>query len=97
MLVQVTGLVRALVDAGKAYKDTAATVAEAAGGKAAKAAVATRARAIDRLCMALHGTARCMTQVGGLAVSPPLHNPRATPATLQVQACSPVRPRRAAP
>lgn len=69
VMVQVTGLVRALVDAGKAYKDTAATVAEAAGSKAAKAAASTRARAIDRLCMALHGTARCMTQVGAVATA----------------------------
>ncbi|KAG2496933.1 hypothetical protein HYH03_004939 [Edaphochlamys debaryana] len=58
MLGSVVGLVRALVEAGKAYKDTV----DAEG----KAPAATRARAVEKLCMALHALARCMTQMHDL-------------------------------
>ena len=70
LLGAVVALVRALGDTGKVYKDTAAAAAQAlgapgggGGGKAGANALAARGRAIEKLCMALHAVARCMTQV----------------------------------
>ncbi|GFR52418.1 hypothetical protein Agub_g14990 [Astrephomene gubernaculifera] len=71
LLGGIVALVRALLEAGKVYKDTAGVLQGGSGGgcsatAAASTAANNRSRAVDKLCMALHAVARGMTKMKDL-------------------------------